>query len=87
MKSLTKRNILMKAMPLFTLSNSQWSAIQKHIDKVEETEGAGTELFNALQTLQTNQAKIEVMGDYFDYYGRNLDDPVREEGIQGLQIM
>ena len=82
----TKRNLLNKAMPLFSLSQSQWEAVNSHLEKIEISDGADIELYNALRTLQSNQAKIEIMDEYCDYYGRNLDDPVREEGISGLVI-
>lgn len=83
---ITKRSLLNKAMPLFSLSNSQWEAVSRHLEKIESSDGADMELYNALRTLQANQAKIEIMDEYCDYYGRNLDDPVREEGISGLVI-
>lgn len=77
---MTNRELVQKAMPLVSLSNEEWETINKHLEKQSGT------LFNALQTLITNQARIEVMGDYYDYYSDILEQPLRDCSVTTTAI-
>ena len=76
---MTNRDLMIKAMPLNTLSRSQWKTILKHIEEIEHS--GNKELLTALETLHTNQARLEVMSNYNDFYCDLMDEPVREESI------
>lgn len=76
---MTNKELMIKAMPLNTLSNAQWKTIQRHIEEIERS--GNKELLDALDALQTNQARIEVMSNYNDYYSDVMDEPVRAESI------
>ena len=76
---MTNRELMIKAMPLNTLSNAQWKIITKHIEEIERT--GNKELLSALETLNTNQARIEVMSNYNDYYSDVMEEPVRAESV------
>ena len=83
---MTNRDLVNKAMPLVTLSREQWEAVIKHLDELERYNGCSTALYQAFKTLQDNQAKIEVMGDYFDAINYEYDEPVRQNSIPVLAI-
>lgn len=83
-KNLTRRGLLQTAMPLSTLSRTQWNAVLNHLTAVEAV--GNTDLYDAIQTLVRNQASIEVMSDYQDYFHDKMDAPVRENAIADLQI-
>ena len=83
-KNLTRRGLLQTAMPLSTLSRTQWNAVLNHFTAVEAV--GNDDLYDALQTLVRNQASIEVMSDYQDYFHDTMDEPVREEAIVDVQI-
>jgi hypothetical protein len=76
---MTNRELLSKAMPLSSLSENQWNELNKHAAEIERA--GNTELSAALKTLQKNQARLEVMGNYFDYFGDVIDQPVREKSV------
>lgn len=76
---MTNREILSKAMPLSSLTSDQWDELKKHDEEVERS--GNTKLSAALKTLQENQSRLEVMGNYFDYYGDVIDDPVKGKQI------
>ena len=76
---MTNKELMIKAMPLNTLSNAQWKIITKHVEEIERS--GNKELLDALDALQTNQARIEVMSNYNDYYSDVMDEPVRAESI------
>lgn len=84
MENLTRRGLLQTAMPLSTLSRVQWNAVLNHVRAVEVV--GNTDLYDAIQTLVRNQASIEVMSDYQDYFHDKLDAPVRENVVADLQI-
>jgi len=75
---MTNRDLVQKAMPLFSLSKKEWSIFLKHLEDVERSEGEKSQPFKVLQKIQTNQARIEVMGNYNDYYSDILDELVRD---------
>ena len=69
---MTNRELLQKAMPLVSLSNSQWELINEHLSKQKG------ELFTALETLLVNQSRIETISNHNDYYFDKLDDTLSE---------
>lgn len=75
---MTNRELVQKAMPLLSLSRKEWSILLKHIEDVERSQGDSSAAFKILQKLHTNQARIEVMGNYNDYYFDILDEPIRD---------
>ena len=77
---MTNRDLVQKAMPLASLTNEEWEEVNKHLAKQSGT------LFNALQTLITNQSRIEVMTNYYDYYADTLDSPLRDCSVPTISI-
>lgn len=82
--NLTNRELLQNAMPLVSLSRSQWNELMKHIDELEIVSGVESDLFKAIETLTLNQMKIEVINNYRFYYNETLDSPVRKESFSDL---
>ena len=82
--NITRKDLLQIAMPLSTLSRVQWNAVLNHLQAVEAV--GNDDLYDAIQTLIRNQASIEVMSDYQDYFHDTMDEPVREEAIVDVQI-
>ena len=80
----TNRELLNKAMPFRSLSRKDWNTFISHLEQVEKS--ADTETLKILQTLFTNQARIEVIGNYNDYYSDILEEPVREKSVVVLNI-
>lgn len=80
-ENLTNRELLNKAMPLISLSRKEWNVLLKFVAELEQKEGVDSVLYKAVQKVQNNQAKIEVMSNYNDYYADILEEPVREDSI------
>lgn len=68
---MTNRDLLSKALPLVTLSEKEWDTLSAFISEYSDNQ----EVLKILNTLQTNQARLEVMADHNDYYFS--DDHVR----------
>ena len=79
MFDLTNRDLLKKAMPLKSITRKQWNAILALADGLSETD-----LSIALNTMISNQAKIEIINNYSFYYSQELDKPVSDSSITGL---
>ena len=77
--NLTNRELLMNAMPLSSLSRNQWNMVLKHLEKMEKSD---KELFAALNTLCSNQSKLEIITNYKDYFFDSMDKEVSEESFQ-----
>lgn len=71
---MTHKELVQIAMPLKNLTQKQWDILVKHFEEVKRSENA--ELIDALLILETNQARIEVLSNYNDYYFDTMDDPV-----------
>ena len=84
---LTNRELVQRAMPLVSLSRKQWGILLKHIEEIERSQGNESEIFKALETVHNNQARIEVMNNYYDYYGDVLEDGIRDCSIVGVNII
>ena len=80
-ENLTNRELLNKAMPLISLSRKEWNVLLKFVAELEQKEGVDSVLYKAVQKVQNNQAKIEVMSNYNDYYADILEEPVREDSV------
>lgn len=72
---MTNRELIKTAMPLSSLSESEWNEIIAFQDK------ATGSLLSALETLISNQARIEIFSCYKDYYGDRLEESVPENSI------
>lgn len=78
-EDLTNKDLVQKAMPLISLSRVEWNLFIKHVEEVEKSNDYS--LLKVLQTLIKNQARIEVIGNYNDYYADVLESPVRENSV------
>lgn len=72
--NLTNRELLLNAMPLSSLSREQWKVIFKHLESLERSNK--TDLLEVLQTLCSNQSKLEVINNYTEYYFDTLNNSV-----------
>ena len=82
MFDLTNRDLLKKAMPLKSITRKQWNAILALADRLSDTD-----LSIALNTMISNQAKIEIISNYSFYYSQELDKPVSDSSITGLMTV
>ena len=73
---MTNRELLQKAMPLKSLSEQEWNVLNDYVEKLKDNS-----IYVVLQTLITNQSRIEVMANYFDYFADKLDEPVTEKPL------
>ena len=76
---MTNRELLSKAMPLSSLTSDQWDELNKHIEEIERA--GNKKLSAALKTIQENQARLEILGNYFVYFGDVMDEPVKEKSV------
>lgn len=65
---MTNRELLYKAMPLQSLSGSEWELLRKHTERITDNV-----VLSVLEKLQINQARLEIIGNYYDYYSDTLD--------------
>lgn len=70
---MTHRELIQKAMPLCSLTATQWHLITQHVEKIKEQS-----LLQAVQILISNQTKIEITGNYCDYFADKLDEELPE---------
>lgn len=82
---MTNRELLLKALPLTSLSRKEWNLLIEHIREIESKEPESL-LLDTLNIIATNQARVEVTSNYNFYYGDILDKPVDEGNITGLQV-
>jgi len=81
-ENLTNRELLSVAMPLRSLSRKQWNDVVRHVENVECSEGNESTLVTALRRLCLNQARIEVMSNYTEYYSDTMEEQVCENSYQ-----
>ena len=74
--NLTNRELLLNAMPLFSLSRNQWNIILQYASS------QSGELSKALEVMITNQSRLEVIRNYRDYYDDKLDEQVCNESVE-----
>lgn len=72
--NMTNRELILKAMPLVTLSNKEWDVLTKYMEQRKETA-----IGNIFEKLYTNQARLEIIGNLIDYY--DPDGTVREQSV------
>ena len=72
---MTNRELLQQAMPLVSLSNTQWEQITKHLEKQKG------EIMEVLNILLVNQSRLEVRSNYRDFYDDKLDEQVLENSV------
>lgn len=70
---MTNRELLYKAMPIQSLSGSEWELLRKHTERITDNV-----VLSVLEKLQTNQARLEIIGNYYDYYSDILDTSTPE---------
>lgn len=71
---MTNRELLYKAMPIQSLSGSEWELLRKHTERITDNV-----VLSVLEKLQTNQARLEIIGNYHDYYSDTLDSNTPEK--------
>lgn len=54
-----------------------WDLFLNHIEKTDDPE-----LLQTLEKIKTNQSRLEVIGNYLDYFADVIDEPIREESVQ-----
>ena len=74
---MTNRELVQMAMPLTSLTENEWNVLNDYLAKV-----SGNQISAILNTLITNQSRIEIMTNYFDAYGDILDEPLRQCNVQ-----
>ena len=79
---MTHRELLQKAMPLTSLSEQEWNALNDYLEKV-----SGNQICSILNTLVINQSRLEIISNYLDYFADKLDEKVCEVEITGIKII
>jgi len=74
---MTNRELLQKAMPLTSLTENEWNVLNDYLSKV-----SGTQISAILNTLVTNQSRIEIMSNYTDYFFDKLDESLPECSVE-----
>lgn len=74
---MTNRELLLQAMPLYSLSEEEWNLFISHLDKVKNPQ-----LLQILEKIKTNQSRLEVIGNYLDYFADAMEEPVRVDSVQ-----
>lgn len=70
---MTNRELLQKAMPLVSLSKEEWTVFLRHIEETKQNE---SDVCGVLETISNNQARLEIIGNYLDYYADKLDEEI-----------
>lgn len=73
---MTNKELILKAMPLYNLTNDQWDSVQKLIETTSDKL-----LLSALETITSNQSKIETLCMIFDS-NPDINNTVRQERVQ-----
>lgn len=68
---MTNRELLQIAIPLENLSNTEWEKIIRYSEQTEKSD-----VSKILNKILVNQARIEVMSNYNDYYFDRLEDEI-----------
>lgn len=71
---MTNKELLLQAMPLCTLSENEWDIFLHYLDKINNAT-----LKQTMNKLKFNQARIEIIGNYLDYYSDIADQPVNKK--------
>ncbi len=79
---LTNREMLRRAMPLYSLSRVQWNELMNYMKSEEMEKGTDSGIYRILKLIISNQAKIEIINKYCLYYSEELDCPVSQDGFE-----
>lgn len=74
---ITYKDKLFHALPLVSLTRKQWKQILKLAEAVESEQ----ETFKALETLIDNQCRLEIIGDYAEYFKDSLNKQIAEKSM------
>lgn len=85
-ENLTNKELLNKAMPLISLSRTQWNTLLEHISSIEKTDGCESVLFKALEIMHNNQARLEIMSNYCYYNFNVIDNPTADVNTELVGI-
>ena len=72
---MTNRELVQKAMPLRSLSRNEWKAILNHAERTKFTD---KEIFHTINIILENQARLEILSNYHDYYFDKLEEEIPE---------
>ena len=64
------RELVQKAMPLENLTGEEWDLLNSYLGKQND------KLNPVLKKLVQNQARIEMIDNFLDYYGDKLEESV-----------
>lgn len=78
----TNRDLLKKAMPMSSLSKTQWEKIISLMEEVQDPE-----LYHTLETITSNQAKLEVVNNYMNYFKDAINKTVINDGISRIMTI
>ena len=84
-ENLTNRELLKNAMPLKSLTRAQWNTILAYAEELKNMDNDSA-LRTTIDTLISNQSKIEIMEQYSYYYLNELDNKVCDESIEMLSL-
>lgn len=84
-ENLTNRELLKNAMPLKSLTRTQWNTILAYAEELKNMDNDSV-LRTTIDTLISNQSKIEIMEQYSYYYLDELDNKVCDESIEMLSL-
>lgn len=74
----TIRDLMNTAMPLTSLSEQEWLILNDFIERLE-LKKESSDICLILKKLQSNQARIEVMGSMSLYY--EAEEPVKDSSV------
>ena len=74
--AMTNKDLLNKAMPLTSLSETEWDLINDYVTKIKDISIVGI-----INKLCTNQARLEITRNYLDYYFDKIDDQVNSQSL------
>ena len=73
---MTHRELIQKAMPLESLTDNDWDLVVRNLDKQEGKIQA------VFQKMLQNQARIEMMSNYLDYFGDRLAENLPKDSLE-----
>lgn len=73
---MTNKELLLQAMPLCTLSRNEWDIFLHYLDQINNAT-----LRLTMEKLKINQSRIEVIGNYLDYFADTIEQPICEKSV------
>ena len=71
---MTNKELLLQAMPLCTLSRNEWDIFLHYLDQINNAT-----LRHTMEKLKLNQSRIEIIGNYLDYFSDNIEQQINEK--------